>query len=119
MPFKDDAGEDDHPELPPRLDVWLAERQVFAAAASVRELEESEAGSDALRAAQLTYRTAWLRFMVSLCNLPLGDRPAAVEHVMDALREAHLLRRRSRQALSAESEEPPRPADRPPEVSHE
>jgi hypothetical protein len=87
MDVTDDAGEDDHPELPPQSDVWLAEQQVVAAAATLRELDATAENPAAQRAALVAYRTAWLRFMVSLCNLPLADRPAAVERVMEALRE--------------------------------
>jgi hypothetical protein len=119
MNFIDDAGEDDHPDLSPRLEVWLAERQVFTAAATLRELEDAGDAIEAVRAAHLSYRTAWLRFMVSLCNLPLADRPGAVEHVMEALREAHLLRPRGREGLPQSGDEPPQPFDLPPEVSHE
>jgi hypothetical protein len=115
----DDADEDDHPDLSPRLEVWLAERQVFTAAATLRELEDAGAAIEAVRAAHLSYRTAWLRFMVSLCNLPLADRPGAVEHVMEALREAHLLRPRGRDELPRRGDEPTHPLDVPPEVSHE
>jgi len=119
MTFLDDSDEEDHPDLPPRFDVWLAERQVFSAAAALRALEEAEVDPEAVRAAHLRYRTAWLRFMVSLCNLPLADRPEAVEHVMEALREAHLLRPQGSDAGPGDADDPSRPIDVPPEVSHE
>jgi hypothetical protein len=114
-----DAGEDDHPELPPPRDVWLAERRVYAAAAHLRGLEGTDATSETMRAALLDYRTAWLRFMVSLCNLPLAERPRAVEHVMDSLREAHLLRPGGEREGLRRADAPSREVDVPPELSHE
>jgi hypothetical protein len=119
MDVTDDAGEDDHPELPPQSDVWLAEQQVVAAAATLRELDATAENPAAQRAALVAYRTAWLRFMVSLCNLPLADRPAAVERVMEALREAHLLRAPGDDDAPAAPERSGRPIGAPPEVSHE
>jgi hypothetical protein len=119
MDFIDDTGEDDHPELPPPRDVWLAERRVYGAAAHLRGLEGTSASSEAMRAALLDYRTAWLRFMVSLCNLPLAERPRAVEHVMESLREAHLLRPRGEREHLVRADAPPRPMDVPPGLSHE
>lgn len=119
MDATDDTGEDDHPELPPQSDVWLAEQQVVAAAATLREVEATAESSSAQRAALVAYRTAWLRFMVSLCNLPLADRPEAVEHVMEALRDAHLLRASGDDDAQAAPERSGRPIGAPPEVSHE
>lgn len=119
MDVIDDAGEDDDPELPPPPEVWLAERRVYAAAAHLRGLEETAAAPDAMRGALLDYRTAWLRFMVSLCNLPLAERPRAVEHVMEALREAHLLRPNSERDVSWRADAAARARDVPPEPSHE
>ncbi len=119
MDVTDDAGEDDHPELPPPREVWLAERRVFAAAAHLRDLEASVAEPEAMRGALLDYRTAWLRFMVSLCNLPLAERPMAVEHAMETLREAHLLRPTSERDARLRAAAPPRQTDAPPGLQHE
>jgi len=113
----DDAGEDDHPELPPPREVWLAERRVYAAAAHLRGLEQSVSAPDAMRGALLDYRTAWLRFMVSLCNVPLTERPEVVERVMETLREAHLLRGTSERGVPSKSDALPRVHDAPPEPS--
>jgi hypothetical protein len=76
----------------PRLEVWLAERELLSAAAKLRDvLVEETAPADATEV-RISYQAAWLRFMVALCNLPLAERPLAVNRVIDALRIAHLLR---------------------------
>ncbi len=78
--------------LSPRLEVWLAERELLSAAANLRDaLVEESASADAADV-RISYQAAWLRFMVALCNLPLAERPMAVDRVIDALRIAHLLR---------------------------
>jgi len=117
MDASEDSGEDDHPELPPPRAVWLAERRVYAAAARLRDLEAMVAEPDSGREAQLAYRTAWLRFMVSLCNLPLAERPQAVEHVLEALREAHLLRPTGERDQPCRPDATPRQVDVPPKPS--
>lgn len=116
MDLLDDAGEDDHPELPPPREVWLAERRVYAAAAHLRDLADSPSAPEAVRNALLDYRTAWIRFMVSLCNLPLAERPGAVEHVMEALRDAHLLRPAHERDGASRSDASTRSGDGPPEL---
>lgn len=119
MDVIDDAGEDDHPEPPPPREVWMAERRVYAAAAHLRGLEDTLAAPEMMRGALLDYRTAWLRFMVSLCNLPLAERPQAVEHVMEALRDAHLLRPTGERDATLRAEAPPRQTAVPPELPND
>ena len=76
----------------PRLEVWLAERELLAAAAVLRDERGMTVGEALATSHRVSYEAAWLRFMVALCNLPLHDRPVAVEHAIDALRDAHALR---------------------------
>ncbi len=84
-----------------RYEVWLAERELLSAAASVRDLSgaRTRAGYDA----------AWMRLLIALCNLPLAERPAEVERVIEALRMAHLLRSRGNLAGDAAPDTPPTP----------
>jgi hypothetical protein len=75
---------------PPRLDVWLAERELLSAAHGLRNVASATTSSTREREARIAYQAAWLRFLVSLCNLPMAERPAAVEHTIERLRVAHL-----------------------------
>lgn len=77
---------------PVQFEVWLAERELLSAAMQLRDLMGQASARARLDEARIGYQAAWLRFMVSLCNLPLADRPPAVEHALDALRAAHALR---------------------------
>ncbi len=79
-------------ELSPRLEVWLAERELLSAAAKLRDALVDPACARQQSEVRISYQAAWLRFMVALCNLPLAERPVAVDRVIDALRIAHLLR---------------------------
>lgn len=75
-----------------QFEVWLAERELLSSAMQLRDLIGQSPTRARLDEARIGYQAAWLRFMVSLCNLPLPDRPPAVEHALDALRAAHALR---------------------------
>ena len=81
-----DADHDPAEQL--RYEAWLAERELLSAAQALRD--DSDAGSGFTR--RIDYEAAWMRFMVALCNLPVARRPLEVERVVEALREAHLLR---------------------------
>jgi hypothetical protein len=85
-----DPAEDVHATV--LFEVWLAERELLSAAVRLRDLVADAVGDERLSAARIGYQAAWLRFMVSLCNLPLADRPEAVDRALDALRVAHALR---------------------------
>jgi hypothetical protein len=74
----------------PRYEVWLAERELLSSAALVRDAR-TDAES---RLARAGYGAAWMRFMVALCNLSFAERPVEVERVLEALRQAHLMRSR-------------------------
>lgn len=74
------------------FEAWLAERELLTAAVHLRDLASGPGAAASLEEARIGYQAAWLRFMVSLCNLPLAERPVAVDRALDALRSAHALR---------------------------
>ncbi len=81
------TGDREIPE--PRYEVWLAERELLAAATAVRDL-----GATARSPARIAYEAAWMRFMVALCNLPIADRPYEVDRMIESLRVAHVMQSR-------------------------
>lgn len=81
------TGDREEPE--PRYEVWLAERELLAAATAVRDL-----GATARSPARIAYEAAWMRFMVALCNLPIADRPYEVDRMIESLRVAHVMQSR-------------------------
>lgn len=74
------------------FEAWLAERELLTASVHLRDLAAAPSTPSQLEDARIGYQAAWLRFMVSLCNLPLAERPLAVDRALDALRSAHALR---------------------------
>ncbi len=87
--MNDSSERTDREESEPHYEVWLAERELLAAATHVRDLRAT-----ARSPARVAYEAAWLRFMVALCNLPIAERPLEVERMIDSLRMAHLLQSR-------------------------
>ncbi len=91
------TGDREEPE--PRYEVWLAERELLAAATAVRDI-----GGAARSPARVAYDAAWMRFMVALCNLPIADRPYEVDRMIDSLRVAHVMQSRGELADVAHPE---------------
>lgn len=91
------TGEREEPE--PRYEVWLAERELLAAATAVRDV-----GAVARSSARIAYEAAWMRFMVALCNLPIADRPFEVDRMIESLRVAHVMQSRGELADVAQHE---------------
>lgn len=85
--MNDDSGDPNLEAPEPRYEVWLAERELLAAATAVRDAGETGERS----ATRITYEAAWMRFMVALCNLPVHDRPLEVERMIESLRMAHVM----------------------------
>jgi hypothetical protein len=84
----DPADPRDLPVDVTRREVWLAERELLAAAARSHAAREAVDAAGLASGARMSYGAAWRRFLMALCNLPLSERPVAVDQALDRLRDA-------------------------------